>query len=106
MAPFKHGAFRVLWAASLVSNLGGLIQSVGAGWMMTTITDSPNMVALVQGAVALPLMVFSLAAGTLADNFDRRRIMLTAQILMLLISLGLAGFALAGWLNPWLLLVF
>ncbi|HTN62188.1 MAG TPA: MFS transporter, partial [Devosia sp.] len=63
LAPFQHSAFRTLWSASLVSNLGGLVQSVGAAWMMTTITDSQNMVALVQGAVTLPVMIFSLAAG-------------------------------------------
>lgn len=106
LAPFKHRVFRTLWSASVVSNLGGLIQSVGAAWMMTTITDSPNMVALVQGAVSLPLMIFSLAAGTLADNFDRRRIILTAQILMMLVSVCLAVFAWAGLLSPWLLLAF
>lgn len=106
LAPFQHAGFRTIWSASLVSNLGGLIQSVGAGWMMTTITDSHNMVALVQGAVTLPLMVFSLAAGTLADNFDRRRIMLTAQVLMMVVSCCLAAFAFLGLLNPWLLLAF
>ncbi|HTN62684.1 MAG TPA: MFS transporter, partial [Devosia sp.] len=79
---------------------------VGAAWMMTTITDSQNMVALVQGAVTLPVMIFSLAAGTLADNFDRRRIMLTAQVLMMLISFCLSAFAMMGLLNPWLLLAF
>ena len=74
LAPFRHETFRLLWLATLVSNLGGLVQSVGAGWMMTTLTDSHNMVALVQASTTLPIMVFSLAAGALADNFDRRRI--------------------------------
>ena len=86
LAPFRHSSFRDLWTATLVSNLGGLVQAVGAGWLMTTITDSKSMVALVQGATTLPIMLFSLASGALADNFDRRRIMLTAQILMMLAS--------------------
>ena len=106
LAPFQHTTFRALWSATLVSNLGGLIQTVGAGWMMTTISDSQNMVALVQASTALPVMVFSLAAGALADNFDRRRIMLTAQVLMLLVSLALAIFAYQNLLSPWLLLTF
>ncbi|MFK4825882.1 MFS transporter [Paenochrobactrum sp. BZR 588] len=106
LAPFQHKTFRALWSATLVSNLGGLIQAVGAGWMMTTIATSQDMVALVQASTTLPVMVFSLAAGALADNYDRRRIMLTAQSLMLLVSLALAIFAYFNLLTPWLLLSF
>lgn len=106
LAPFRHATFRALWTATLASNLGGLIQTVGAGWMMTTISDSNDMVALVQAATSLPIMIFSLAAGALADSFNRRNIMLTAQIVMMLISAGLAIFAVTGLLTPWLLLAF
>ena len=105
-APFRHPTFRALWIATLISNLGGLIQGVGAGWMMTTISGSPSMVALVQGATTLPIMLFSLASGALADNFDRRRIMLSAQLMMMVVSIGLAAFAFMGWMTPWLLLGF
>lgn len=106
LAPFRHEHFRLLWLATLISNLGGLVQSVGAGWMMTTLTDSHNMVALVQASTTLPIMVFSIAAGALADNFDRRTVMLIAQSGMALVSLVLAVFAFMGLLNPWLLLTF
>ena len=106
LAPFRHETFRLLWAATLVSNLGGLVQSVGAGWMMTTLTDSHNMVALVQASTTLPIMVFSIASGALADNFDRRVIMLIAQSGMLVVSLLLAVMAFMGLLNPWFLLLF
>ena len=106
LAPFRHETFRLLWAATLVSNLGGLVQSVGAGWMMTTLTDSHNMVALVQASTTLPIMVFSIASGALADNFDRRIIMLIAQSGMLVVSLLLAVMAFMGLLNPWFLLLF
>lgn len=73
---------------------------------MATITDSHNLVALVQGATTLPVMIFSIASGALADNFDRRKIMLTAQFLMMLVSLGLAIFTYMGILSPWTLLMF
>ncbi|GAB2892406.1 MFS transporter [Paralcaligenes ginsengisoli] len=106
LAPFRHASFRALWTATLASNLGGLVQAVGAGWLMTTISDSDDMVALVQAATTLPIMIFSLAAGALADNFDRRNIMLTAQTAMMLVSAVLAVFAIAGLLTPWLLLTF
>jgi MFS family permease len=106
LAPFRHETFRLLWLATLVSNLGGLVQSVGAGWMMTTLTDSHNMIALVQASTTLPIMVFSLAAGALADSFDRRTVMIIAQTGMMVVSLLLAVMAVLGWLSPWLLLSF
>lgn len=106
LALFRHPVFRALWIATLVSNLGGLIQGVGAGWLMATISPSQDMVALVQASTTLPVMIFSLASGALADNFDRRRIMLAAQLFMLAVSLLLAFAAFAGLITPWLLLCF
>ncbi len=105
-SPFRYLTFRSLWIATSASNLGGLIQTVGAGWMMTKISDSSQMVALVQASSTLPIMMFSLVAGALADSIDRRQIMLTAQTFMLAISSGLAVLAFAGFLTPWLLLFF
>ncbi|MDQ0562906.1 MFS family permease [Rhizobium mesoamericanum] len=106
LAPLRHGTYRRIWFASLASNFGGLIQAVGAAWMMTTITASENMVALVQTSTALPIMLFSLVSGALADSFDRRRVMLTAQYFMLAVSALLSISAYFGWLSPWLLLFF
>ncbi len=104
--PFKSIDFRLLWTATLISNLGGLIQAVGAGWMMATISQSDAMVALVQSATTLPVMIFSLAAGALADSLDRRRVMLAAQCLMMAVSVALAVIALTDQMAPWLLLAF
>jgi MFS family permease len=106
LRPFRSADFRLLWSAVLVSNLGGLIQAVGAGWMMASIATSDDMVALVQTATTLPIMIFSLAAGALADSFDRRRVMLVAQGLMMVASVALAVLAIQGWITPWLLLFF
>ncbi|MGH7025884.1 MFS transporter [Brevundimonas sp.] len=105
LAPLNHPVFRAVWITSLVTNFGGLIQSVGAAWMMTSIA-SPQMVALVQASVSLPIMMLSLAAGALADTVDRRRIMLAAQSFMLLVSAGLAAMTWMGWITPWVLLSF
>src|SRR5262245_29066742 len=104
--PFRIPIFRNVWIASVVSNFGGLIQSVGAAWLMTSIASSADMVALVQTATALPILLWSLVSGALADGHDRRKIMLAAQVFMLLVSLALALFAWFGWMSPWLLLLF
>ncbi|TKT75049.1 MFS transporter [Aquamicrobium sp. LC103] len=106
LAPFKQDTFRNIWLASVSSNFGGLIQAVGAAWMMTAISDSVNMVALVQASTALPIMLFSMVSGALADNFNRRRIMLTAQCFMLVTSAILTTCAYLGIITPWLLLFF
>jgi MFS family permease len=89
-----------------VANFGALIQSVGASWLMTSIAQSADMVALVQASVALPVMLLSLIAGALADNRDRRVVMLGTQFFMLTVSVGLAVCAWAGLITPWLLLAF
>lgn len=105
-SPFGIPLFRAVWAASLVSNFGGLIQSVGASWMMTSLSGSPQMIALVQASTSLPIMLLSLWAGAVADNLDRRRVMLAAQFFMLAVSALLALGTWAGLLTPWLLLAF
>lgn len=106
LAPLRLPIFRAVWMASTLSNLGGIIQSVGASWMMTSIAGSADMVALVQASVALPLVLLSLLAGAMADNLDRRKVMLAAQVFMLIVSIGLAACAWSGLITPWLLLSF
>jgi len=103
---FRNRAFRALWSAALASNLGGLIQGVGASWAMTQLTTSHALVALVQASTTLPIMLLALPAGALADNFERRRIMLTAQVFMLTVSVALTVVAFLGWLGPYTLLAF
>ncbi|HVK43091.1 MAG TPA: MFS transporter [Phenylobacterium sp.] len=105
LASLDSPIFRAVWLASLASNFGGLIQSVGASWMMTSI-GSASMVALVQASISLPIMLLSLPAGALADTFDRRKMMLAAQGFMLVVSVALSLFAWAGWITPWVLLAF
>jgi MFS family permease len=106
MSPFRHRIFLMVWLASLASNLGGLIQSVGAAWLMTSIGASADLVALVQASMTLPIMLFSLMAGAIADNFDRRRLMIIAQIFLLAVSIVLTLCAYLGLITPWLLLTF
>ena len=106
LSAMRYPIFRRVWFASVSSHFGGMIQSVGASWLMLSIAQSADMVALVQASVALPVMLFSLLAGAMADNFDRRRMMLAAQVFMLVVSVALAVFAWSGVITPWLLLLF
>ena len=106
LSPMRYPVFRAVWFASLLANFGALIQSVGAAWLMISIAQSADMVALVQASIALPIMLLSLVAGALADNRDRRVVMLGTQVFMLAVSVVLAACAWAGLITPWLLLLF
>jgi MFS family permease len=78
--PFRHITFGVLWAATVLSNVGAWMQNAAAGWLMTSLNSDPFQVALVQAATTLPMFLFSLPAGALADIVDRRRLLIAVQI--------------------------
>ena len=104
LAPFRSRLFLKIWSASLVSNFGSLIQAVGASWLMTSLAPSADYVALVQASTTLPIMLLALPSGAIADIWDRRRIMLIAQGLMLSVSILLAVITYSGHITPWVLL--
>jgi MFS family permease len=95
-APLRHAVFRRIWLASLVSNLGILIQGVGAAWAMTQMTSSADKVALVQTALMLPIMLISMPAGAIADMHDRRIVALVSLSIALC---GATALTLLAWLN-------
>ncbi|MFE6419831.1 MFS transporter [Streptomyces enissocaesilis] len=101
-SPLTARVFRALWIAQLVSNVGSWMQTVGAQWLL--IGHSAELVTLVQTASSLPVMLLALPSGALADRYDRRRVLLAAQIAMLAVSSGLAVLAFAGKLTPGILL--
>jgi MFS family permease len=104
LAPFQRRIFLALWVASLASNFGGLIQAVGASWLMTSLSPTADIVALVQASNVLPIMALSLIAGAVSDLFDRRKLMLAAQIMALIFSALLAVLTYTGAITPWSLL--
>lgn len=79
-SPFRHPAFALLWRATLVSNVGTWMHEVGAGWLMTTLSASPAVVTLVQAATTLPVFLFALFAGALADRLDKRRMLIAINV--------------------------
>lgn len=105
-SPFRYPIFRAIWIANLFSNLGSTLQGVGAAWLMTELTPSHQLVALVQASATVPIMLFGVFAGAIADNYDRRTVMLAAQVGMLLVSSVLAALTYAGLISPVLLLAF
>jgi len=105
-APLRHSAFRRIWLASLLSNLGLLIQGVGAAWAMTQMTSSADKVALVQTALMLPVMLISMPAGAIADMYDRRIVALVSLAIALSGATALTVLAWLGLITPSTLLAF
>ena len=103
-SPLSYPVFRALWIATVVSNVGTWMHDVGAGWLMTSLSPSPLLVALVQTATTLPMFLLALPAGALADIVDRRRMLLAAQVLGLLTALTLAILTAVGLVSPGILL--
>src|SRR3977135_2234159 len=106
LSPFSHRVFAILWAATVVSNIGTWMQNAAAGWLMTGLNPDPLIVALVQVATTLPMFLLGLPAGALADILDRRRLLIAVQVTLTLLT---AGFGLIVDLNlvtPGLLLGF
>jgi len=102
--PFAVPYFGLVWSTSLLSNIGTLVQATAAAWLMTTLTSSTQLVALVQTAVTLPVVLFALPVGVMADMFDRRNLLLAALVFMLAASAALAACVLAGAITPTILL--
>jgi MFS family permease len=105
-SPLRHRTFAVLWTATLISNVGTWMHDLAAGWLMTTLAPSPAMVSLVQAATTLPVFLFSLPAGALADRVDRRRMLIVIQTLMLLLAAFLSLLVFLNAITPGLLLAF
>lgn len=106
LAPFKHRTFAVMWVAALISNIGTWMHSVGAGWLMTELSPSPLIIALVQTATTLPVFLFALPAGALADIFNRRSLLLITNILMLGAAVAFALLVWSGMASATILLIF
>jgi len=80
------------------------MQTVGAQELMLTLTTSATLVALIQTAAGLPVVLLAVPAGALGDLVDRRRLLIASQSFMLVAATVLAGLALAGLLTPFILL--
>ncbi|MCY7314158.1 MAG: MFS transporter [Rubrivivax sp.] len=105
LAPLKQPVFRGLWLAWLAANMTMWMNDVAAAWLMTSLTTSPVMVALVQTASTLPVFLLGLPSGALADIVDRRRYFAATQLWVSVNALVLAALSLSGQLTAELLLL-
>src|ERR1700675_4840077 len=104
-SPLRVPLFRNLLIADFVSDVGAFMQTVGAAWLMTSLTSRPSYIALIQTASALPFFLLALPAGSIGDIFDRRKLILCTEMWMLGMAIVLAATTITHTMTPWLLLL-
>ena len=98
-APLRQRVFAVLWAATIIGNIGSFMRDVASAWLVTDLSGAPAAVALVQAAATLPVFLLAIPAGVLSDILDRRKFLIAIQILLGLVSLSLMLLAQSGLLS-------
>src|SRR5258708_22209702 len=86
LAPFRHLAFTVVWCATVVANIGGWMYGAASGWLMTSLDPDPFIVSMVQVATTLPIFLFALPSGALADIVDKRKFLIVAEVAIAALS--------------------
>jgi MFS family permease len=105
-SPFRHATFTVLWTATVVANIGTWMYNAASGWLMTGLNPDPLMVSMVQVATTLPMFLFALPAGALADIVDKRRFLILAEGATTAASAIFAGLVWLDLVTPGNLLLF
>lgn len=103
--PLSQPVFRMLWIATVVSNVGSWMSDVGINWSMLTLSADPLDIALVQAASSLPMFLFALPSGVMADIVDRRKYLLFSQLWVFIAAAGLTVLSFTGHVTPAVLLV-
>ena len=103
--PLRQRVFRMLWIATVVSNVGSWMNDVGINWTMLTLSADPLSVAMVQAASSLPMFLFALPSGVMADIVDRRKYLLFSQIWVFIAAAGLTFMSWADLVTPGVLLI-
>ena len=101
LRPLGHRDFRLLWLGQSVSLVGDGIYLVAIAWLVYDISNHPGSLAVVGVAWTVPQILVLLVAGVLSDRFERRRLLVLADLIRLLAIGGLAALALAGDIHLW-----
>ena len=104
-ASFAARDYRLLWTGTVVTQIGQWMQQVAVGWLILDLTNSPGYLGIVGFARGLPMLIFALPAGVIADRIDRRKILLVFQASGAFVAVLLAALVLFDWIKPWHVIV-
>ncbi len=105
-SPLRHATFTVVWTATVISNIGTWMYNAASGWLMLSLNPEPLVVSLVQVATSLPIFLFALPAGALADIVDKRRFLIAAESATTAVAAIIAALVWLGIVTPATLLLF
>jgi MFS family permease len=104
-AALRHRNFRLFFAGQFVSLVGGWMQSTAEGWLVYQLTGSKVMLGTLVAAGSVPMLLFSVWGGSLADRFPKRTVILLTQTGMMLLAFAFAALVWSGRIQPWHILV-
>ena len=105
-SPFRYAPFAVMWTATVIANIGTWMYNAASGWLMTSLNPDPLIVSLVQVATTLPIFLFAVPAGALADIVDKRRFLIIGEVAVTAVSALFAAIVSVGAATPGNLLLF
>jgi predicted MFS family arabinose efflux permease len=105
-SPFRHATFTVLWTATVIANVGTWMYNAASGWLMTSLNADPLIVSMVQVATSLPMFLFALPAGALADIIDKRRFLIAIEGATTVVAAIIAALVWLSLVTPSTLLLF
>ena len=100
-AALRHRNYRLFFAGQLVSLIGSWMQQMALAWLVYQLTNSALLLGIIAGVGSLPMALFALLGGVVADRVNKRRILLVTQSAAMLLAFVLAGFTGAGWIRAW-----
>lgn len=101
----NHQIFLLFWIGLIITNIGNSMQVIGSSWLMTTLTHSPFLIAMIQTSTSLAVVLFTVPTGALSDIFDRRKFLLFIRSWMLIVALILSILTIYNIITPSILLV-
>lgn len=105
LGAFVHRDYRLLWAGTVVTQIGQWMQQVAIGWLILELTDSAAYLGIVGFARGIPMLLFAIPAGVVADRMNRRSVLMTFQSIGVLIATVLTVLVIADWIRPWHVIV-
>ena len=100
-AALRHRNFRLFFFGQLVSLIGTWMQNTAQGWLVYQLTGSKMLLGVVAAAGSLPMLLFGIWGGSVADRYPKRPVMLVTQTVMMVLAFVLAALVAGGWVRPW-----
>lgn len=102
---FQYPNFRLLWAGACTSSVGTWMQEIAQNWLVLQITNSPFLLGLDAFLGDIPIFLFSLVGGVIADRMDRRKLLMISQIIQMISALTLSVLIATGHIRIWHILL-